>query len=69
MHDNMTVTLNEPGGTSIKPCLLQSGIVLLNSPVTTHTMSTWASLGLTGHGQVRRRDRVERAWSRHPKKG
>ena len=30
-----------------------------DSPVTAHTMST-ASLGLTGHGRVRRGERVER---------
>ena len=34
-------------------------MVTLNSPVTAHTIST-ASLGLTGHGRVRRRERVER---------
>ena len=34
-------------------------MVPLDSPVTAHTMST-ASLGLTGHGRVRRGERVER---------
>ena len=34
-------------------------MVTLNSPVTAHTMSI-ASLGLTGHGRVRRRERMER---------
>ena len=34
-------------------------MVTLNSPATAHTMSI-ASLGLTGRGRVRRRERVER---------
>ena len=59
MHDNMTVTLNKPGGTHQTAPMTQSGMVPLDSPVTAHTMYT-ASLGLTGHGWVQHRERVER---------
>ena len=59
MHNNMTATLNKPGGTHQTAPTTQSDMVTLNSPVTAHTMSI-ASLGLTGHGRVRRRERIER---------
>ena len=59
MHDNMTATLNKPGVThQTAPMTEWYGLTEQPGHRSHHVYSS--SLGLTGHGRVRRRERVER---------